>query len=88
MVLQISGQREIGTVEKNVQERIVVQLATFGNVRKLDCRQYFFDSEGTLKPSRKGFVLGPEKIEALIGLLAQAKAAWEAEGGGEGSTDG
>ena len=69
------GSREmiIGEFQKNTAERVRLTWETYKGIRFLDVRAYYEDSDGELKPTKKGIAIAPDKIDALIDLLRKAQ---------------
>jgi len=69
----------IGEVEKNTKERIRVSIEEYKSHKFIDCRVYFEDATGELKPSKKGITLNEETIDEVIELLKQANKKLQEE---------
>jgi hypothetical protein len=63
----------IGEFQKNTAERVRLTFETYKGVKFVDVRAYYEDSDGELKPTKKGIAIAPDKIDALIELLRKAK---------------
>jgi hypothetical protein len=63
---------EIGSVEKNIKERVKVSIETYREHKFVDCRVYFEAKEGKWLPTKKGIALNDETIDEVIELLKKA----------------
>ena len=59
-------------IEKNSRERIVVSETEYKGNKYVDVRVFYKDTDGSLKPTRKGVSLRPEKVAELVAALAIA----------------
>ena len=59
-------------IEKNSRESIVVSEIEYKGNKYVDVRVFYKDTDGSLKPTRKGVSLRPEKIAELVTALAAA----------------
>ena len=59
-------------IEKNSRESIVVSEIEYKGNKYIDVRVFYKDTDGSLKPTRKGVSLRPEKIAELVTALAAA----------------
>ena len=59
-------------IEKNSRESIVVSETEYKGNKYVDVRVFYKDTDGSLKPTRKGVSLRPEKIAELVTALAAA----------------
>mgnify|MGYP001202050807 CR=1 FL=1 len=59
-------------IEKNSRESIVVSEIEYKGSKYVDVRVFYKDTDGSLKPTRKGVSLRPEKIAELVTALAAA----------------
>ena len=58
-------------IEKNSRESIVVSETEYKGSKYVDVRIFYKDTNGSLKPTRKGVSIRPEKVsELLAGLSA------------------
>jgi hypothetical protein len=63
---------EIGSIEKNMKEKVKVSIETYRKHTFIDCRVYFEDEEGRWLPTKKGIALNEETIDEVIDLLRKA----------------
>jgi hypothetical protein len=66
---------EIAVIEKNTKERIRVILTDYNGHKFIDCRVYFEDAQGELKPTKKGIALSADTINEVIQALQKGSAA-------------
>ena len=59
-------------IEKNSRESIVVSEIEYKGNKYVDVRVFYKDTDGNLKPTRKGVSLRPEKVAELVTALAAA----------------
>ena len=59
-------------IEKNSRESIVVSETEYKGNKYVDVRVFYKDTDGSLKPTRKGVSLRPEKVAELVTALAAA----------------
>ena len=59
-------------IEKNSRESIVVSEIEYKGNKYIDVRVFYKDTDGDLKPTRKGVSLRPEKVAELVAALAAA----------------
>ena len=59
-------------IEKNSRESIVVSEIEYKGNKYIDVRVFYKDTDGSLKPTRKGVSLRPEKVAELVTALAAA----------------
>ena len=59
-------------IEKNSRESIVVSEIEYKGNKYVDVRVFYKDTDGSLKPTRKGVSLRPEKVAELVTALAAA----------------
>ena len=59
-------------IEKNSRESIVVSEIEYKGNKYIDVRVFYKDTDGNLKPTRKGVSLRPEKVAELVTALAAA----------------
>ena len=59
-------------IEKNSRESIVVSEIEYKGNKYIDVRVFYKDTDGNLKPTRKGVSLRPEKGAELVTALAAA----------------
>ena len=59
-------------IEKNSRESIVVGEIEYKGNKYIDVRVFYKDTDGNLKPTRKGVSLRPEKVAELVTALAAA----------------
>ena len=59
-------------IEKNSRESIVVSEIEYKGNKYIDVRVFYKDTDGNLKPTRKGVSLRPEKVAELVAALAAA----------------
>ncbi|MGD0231168.1 MAG: transcriptional coactivator p15/PC4 family protein [Syntrophorhabdales bacterium] len=64
-------------VEKNMKERIRVSIEEYHGHRFIDCRVYYEDAQGELKPTKKGIALNADTIDEVIEALKKGSAALE-----------
>ena len=57
-------------IEKNSRESIVVSETEYKGNKYVDVRVFYKDTDGTLKPTRKGVSLRPEKVAELVAALS------------------
>ena len=56
-------------IEKNSRESIVVSETEYKGNKYVDVRVFFKDTDGSLKPTRKGVSVRPEKVAELVAAL-------------------
>jgi|GEM_PF-677542 hypothetical protein len=66
---------EIAVIQKNTKEYIKVILTDYNGHRFIDCRVYYEDAQGELKPTRKGISLNADTIDEVIEALRKGNAA-------------
>ena len=59
-------------IEKNSRESIVVSEIEYKGNKYIDVRVFYKDTDGNLKPTRKGVSLRPEKVAEWVTALAAA----------------
>ena len=57
-------------IEKNSRESIVVSETEYKGSKYVDVRVFYKDADGSLKPTRKGVSLRPEKVAELRDALS------------------
>ena len=57
-------------IEKNSRESIVVSETEYKGSKYVDVRVFYKDTDGSLKPTRKGVSLRPEKVAELRDALS------------------
>ena len=57
-------------IEKNSRESFVVSETEYKGNKYVDVRVFYKDTDGTLKPTRKGVSLRPEKVAELVAALS------------------
>ena len=57
-------------IEKNSRESIVVSQTEYKGNKYVDVRVFYKDADGSLKPTRKGGSLRPEKVAELRDALS------------------
>ena len=57
-------------IEKNSRESIVVSETEYKGSKYVDVRIFYKDTNGSLKPTRKGVSLRPEKVAELRDALS------------------
>jgi len=57
-------------IEKNSRESIVVSQTEYKGNKYVDVRVFYKDADGSLKPTRKGVSLRPEKVAELRDALS------------------
>lgn len=57
-------------IEKNSRESIVVSETEYKGNKYVDVRVFYKDTDGSLKPTRKGVSLRPEKVAELVAALS------------------
>jgi len=57
-------------IEKNSRESIVVSETEYKGNKYVDVRVFYKDADGSLKPTRKGVSLRPEKVAELRDALS------------------
>jgi hypothetical protein len=57
-------------IEKNSRESIVVSETEYKGNKYVDVRVFYKDTDSTLKPTRKGVSLRPEKVTELVAALS------------------
>ena len=53
-------------IEKNSRESIVVSETEYKGSKYVDVRIFYKDTNGSLKPTRKGVSIRPEKVSELL----------------------
>lgn len=62
----------IKEIQKNKRETFRVSIEEYRGRRFVDCRAYYRDAEGTLKPTKKGIALNMEILDEAIQALQEA----------------
>ena len=57
-------------IEKNSRESIVVSQTEYKGNKYVDVRVFYKDTDGSLKPTRKGVSVRPEKVAELVAALS------------------
>ena len=57
-------------IEKNSRESIVVSEPEYKGSKYVDVRIFYKDTNGSLKPTRKGVSIRPEKVSELLAALS------------------
>ena len=57
-------------IEKNSRESIVVSETEYKGSKYVDVRIFYKDTNGSLKPTRKGVSIRPEKVSELLAALS------------------
>ena len=57
-------------IEKNSRESIVVSETEYKGNKYVDVRVFYKDTDGSLKPTRKGVSVRPEKVAELVAALS------------------
>ena len=57
-------------IEKNSRESIVISETEYKGNKYVDVRVFYKDTDGSLKPTRKGVSLRPEKVAELVAALS------------------
>ena len=57
-------------IDKNSRESIVVSETEYKGSKYVDVRVFYKDADGSLKPTRKGVSLRPEKVAELRDALS------------------
>jgi len=57
-------------IEKNSRESVVVSETEYKGNKYVDVRVFYKDTDGSLKPTRKGVSLRPEKVAELVAALS------------------
>ena len=57
-------------IEKNSRESIVVSETEYKGNKYVDVRVFYKDTDGSLKPTRKGVSVRPEKVAELVTALS------------------
>ena len=57
-------------IEKNSRESIVVSETEYKGNKYVDVRVFYMDTDGSLKPTRKGVSVRPEKVAELVAALS------------------
>ena len=57
-------------IEKNSRESVVVSETEYKGNKYVDVRVFYKDTDGSLKPTRKGVSLRPEKVAELREALS------------------
>ena len=57
-------------IEKNSRESIVVSETEYKGNKYVDVRVFYKDTDGSLKPTRKGVSVRPEKVGELVAALS------------------
>ena len=57
-------------IEKNSRESVVVSETEYKGNKYVDVRVFYKDTDGNLKPTRKGVSLRPEKVAELVAALS------------------
>lgn len=63
----------IGEIERSASETIRICVEDYKGNKRLDIRIYYKDSEGELKPTRKGVPFRLEDIDSLVDYISEAK---------------
>jgi len=63
---------EIGQIEKNGLNKIIVEVKEFKGCRFVDIRVHYLADDGKYKPSKKGIALSLENIDKALDLLTMA----------------
>ena len=56
--------------DKNSRESIVVSETEYKGSKYVDVRIFYKDTNGSLKPTRKGVSIRPEKVSELLAALS------------------
>lgn len=75
----LMADRIIGDIERNPTEIVRVGINSYKGKEYVDMRIYYKDDAGEWKPTKKGVTVVPEKLDAFLTLLGEAKAAFEAK---------
>lgn len=67
-------EKTVHQFDKNSNDAIVVRLATYKGRVYCDCRTWYRDDAGDLKPTKKGITFGPDLIPEMEKALAALKA--------------
>ena len=57
-------------IEKNSRESVVVSETEYKGNKYVDVRVFYKDTDGSLKPTRKGVSVRPEKVAELVAALS------------------
>ena len=57
-------------IEKNSRESIVVSETEYKGSKYVDVRIFYKETNGSLKPTRKGVSIRPEKVSELLAALS------------------
>jgi hypothetical protein len=57
-------------IEKNSRESIVVNETEYKGNKYVDVRVFYKDTDGSLKPTRKGVIIRPEQVGELVAALS------------------
>ena len=57
-------------IEKNSRESVVVSETEYKGNKYVDVRVFYKDTDGSLKPTRKGVSIRPEKVAELVTALS------------------
>ena len=57
-------------IEKNSRESIVVSETEYKGNKYVDVRVFYKDTDGSLKPTRKGVSFRPEQVGELVAALS------------------
>ena len=57
-------------IEKNSRESIVFSEIEYKGNKYIDVRVFYKDTDGSLKPTRKGVSVRPEKVAELVAALS------------------
>ncbi len=68
---------QIAEVQKNTKERIRIVLTEYHGHQFIDCRVYFEDAQGELRPTKKGISLTADVIDDVIEALTKGSAVLE-----------
>ena len=57
-------------IEKNSRESFVVSETEYKGSKYVDVRVFYKDTDGSLKPTRKGVSIRPDKVSELLAALS------------------
>jgi len=74
---------ELAVMEKTSGQLIQVTETEFKGFELVDVREYFRDSEGVLRPTRKGLALRREDFGRFVATLIEAEEKLQGASGGD-----
>jgi hypothetical protein len=70
----------IGEWPKSIREVLRITLDEFKGRNVVDCRVWFWDRDGSLRPSRQGLTVSTRHLPALAKALSEAAKAAQEQG--------